>query len=67
MRNAAGWVLRKAFYVHLINNGFGHVPAEMAISAPVEMVVNNDTFGRADNSITALLKGTGESLSVGVN
>jgi hypothetical protein len=60
-------MLSKAFYMHFINDGLGHVPTEMTISAPVEMVIDDHAFGRANDSIVTMLKGACERFGVRVN
>ena len=67
MFHAATGILRETANVHLVDDRFREITADVAVAFPVEQVVHDDTFGRADDAIGRRKKGSRERLGVRIN
>ena len=43
--------LGKAANMQLIDDRFGKIPPQVTVALPIELVVDDDTFGRANNAV----------------
>ena len=67
MLNLARLALSKTSDVHLIDDRVAHGATDVAVSLPIEAVVDNDTFRRTNHSVGRVLETTCEGFGVRID
>ena len=58
---------REAADVHLVDHGFGQLAAQVPVPLPIEAVVDDHAFGRADNAVVGSQKLAGQRAGIRID
>ncbi len=67
MLHPAGSGVGEAADVHFIDDGFREISPQVTVALPIELVVNDDALGRADDAADGRQEVAGQGLAVGID